>query len=268
MQGDRKVFAATLRALLKVLFYGYLEHTLQQISNHIFCDDFIAGLELENRLMPNPYLDYPYLVIPRFFTPGQCRSVLDHACSAGAAEEAKIKAMKRQSVTRPKLDRSIRKTKILELSDPLLTLYDRRFRKFQPLIERHFSIALTTATDIQALQYTRGDFYIRHADDSSEVIDDAQQTVGFVQVAPQRRITTVLFATSHEKHAQDDEVCFSGGELLFNYLSRSDGSMVSYTPQAGDLIAFPSNPLFSHEVTPVTSGYRLTLVQWHNGITG
>jgi SM-20-related protein len=59
---------------------------------------------------------------------------------------------------------------------------------------------------------------------------------------------------------------FSGGELLFNYLYDKEGSLVKIKPQAGDMVVFPSNPYFSHEVLPVKEGYRLTLVQWHDAI--
>ena len=59
---------------------------------------------------------------------------------------------------------------------------------------------------------------------------------------------------------------FSGGELCFNYLFDEKGLPVCIRPEAGDMVVFPSNPIYSHEVHPVTAGYRLTLVQWHNGL--
>ena len=59
---------------------------------------------------------------------------------------------------------------------------------------------------------------------------------------------------------------FTGGELMFNYLYGSEGEPVKIKPDAGDMIVFPSNPYFSHEVLPVHEGYRLTLVQWHDAI--
>jgi SM-20-related protein len=62
------------------------------------------------------------------------------------------------------------------------------------------------------------------------------------------------------------EGCFSGGELLFNYLMDEEGHTITLRPQAGDMIVFLSNPYFSHEVLPVTDGFRLTLVQWHNAL--
>jgi predicted 2-oxoglutarate/Fe(II)-dependent dioxygenase YbiX len=87
----------------------------------------------------------------------------------------------------------------------------------------------------------------------------------FYTIAPQRKLTTVLFTTSHSKHIEDP-YHFSGGELLFNYLFDKDGNTIKFEPKAGDMIIFPSNPYFSHEVLRVQQGYRLTLVQWHDAI--
>jgi hypothetical protein len=40
---------------------------------------------------------------------------------------------------------------------------------------------------------------------------------GYKTVAPERKLTTVLFTTSYTPHPTDTDH-FSGGELLFNYL--------------------------------------------------
>lgn len=53
---------------------------------------------------------------------------------------------------------------------------------------------------------------------------------------------------------------------MFNYLFDAQGNNIKFIPEAGDMIVFPSNPIFSHEVLRVEDGYRLTLVQWHNAI--
>lgn len=240
---------------------------MQQISNLIFCDDDIAEMPLESRLMPNPYNDYPYLFIENFLPEATCCALAKMIREDSDAEEAKIKTTLLQSVVNPTVDTSIRKTAIYKLDEQQELLYNEAFAAHQGSIERFFSLALTTATTVQVLEYTEGSFYIRHADDSSELVNDEGETVGFIQIAPQRKLTTVLFCTSHEIH-QNSGVHFSGGELRFNYLCNAEGSPVTLRPKAGDMIIFPSNPIYSHEVLPVTSGYRLTMVQWHNAITG
>lgn len=238
---------------------------MQQISNHVFCDDFIAGLKLETRLMPSPYLDYPYLLIENFLPEALCRDIAEHANRESEAERARVKSTVLGTVVAPDVDESIRKTVIHPLSEIHRESYARSFALHQQSIEEYFRIALTTATDVQVLEYTKGAFYIKHADDSNELLNDKGETAGFLQVAPQRKITTVLFATTYDP-VRNDPFHFGGGGLRFNYLFDAEGDPVTFYPKAGDMLVFPSNPLFSHEVLPVESGYRLTLVQWHNGI--
>ncbi len=239
---------------------------MQQISNHVFCDDFIAGLKLETRLMPNPYYEYPYLIIKNFLSLTTCHEIAKYTSEASEAEQAKVKARQKNSLIKPKLDRSIRKTLQHKLPMIFQNAYELSFKAHQKNIEDFFNIALTTSTEVQTLEYTKGSFYIKHADDSNELIDDKGETVGFIQVAPQRKLSTVLFATSSSSHKDKEGMHFKGGELLFNYLFDSKGDPVRFFPEAGDMIIFPSNPIYSHEVVPVEEGYRLTLVQWHDAI--
>ncbi len=238
---------------------------MQQISNYVFCDDFIADLKLETRLMPNQYHDYPYMLIKNFLSEPTCREITEYTSNASKIEQAKVKTTVLNSVVDPSVDESIRKTVLHRLPKKLTQVYDKSFKKHQAAIEGFFSLALTTSTTLQTLEYTKGSFYIKHADDSSELVNEANQTVGFVQVAPQRKLSTVLFATSHEKH-KNNGLDFKGGELVFSYLYDKDGKQVVFYPEAGDMLIFPSNPIYSHEVLPVDEGYRLTLVQWHNAI--
>lgn len=237
---------------------------MQQISNHVFCDSRIAAMPFDSRLMPNPYHDTPYLLIENFLSASVCGRIAAYTRNASEAERAMVKST-RYGVVDPDIDESIRKTAIHKIPEPLLEEYRRSFLHHQRRIEDFFRIALTTATKVQALEYTEGAFYIKHADDSNELLNEAGETAGFVLVAPQRKITTVLFATSHVGSG-GDAAHFSGGELCFNYLYDAGGSPVVLRPKAGDMLIFPSNPLFSHEVFPIKTGYRLTLVQWHNGI--
>lgn len=237
---------------------------MQQISNHVYCDDFIATLKLETKLMPNPYQDYPYLIIKNFLSVATCDEIVLQTRKASDAVSAQIKKADYGVVTQA-LDTSIRSTKIYPLTPPFSDLYHASFLEHQNTIENFFAVALTTATEVQVLEYEKDDFYVKHADDSSEVINNEGETVGFIQVAPQRKITTVLFATSNSEDG-DSFNTFSGGELIFNYLFDKSGKSISIIPQAGDLVVFPSNPIYSHEVLTVNSGYRLSIVQWHNAI--
>lgn len=238
-----------------------------QLSNHIYCDNLFKNITIENLLLPNPYKDYPYLIIENFFTPALLKEMVDYSKQKDDIAQAKIKATVLDGIVQPKLNIKQRKTNILKLNKQFTNIYNTQFKNFQPQIEAFFNTPLTFSTKVQMLQYKKGFFYKKHADDSSELKDINNQTVGFVNVAPQRKITTVLFGTT----CQDDqdinnEYSFKGGELVFNYLYDKENHQIKFKPKAGDMIIFPSNPYFSHEVLPVTDGYRLTLVQWHDGI--
>ena len=222
---------------------------------------------MESRHLPNPYLDYPFLIIENFLTIDECNLIVKEVQQNQEEEKAMVKTTILNSVVAPSIDEQIRKTSIYKLSEHLEALYFERFTLHQKRMEEHFSLALTTATQLQVLEYKEGDFYIKHADDSSEIVDKEGNTTGFVCVAPQRKVTTVLFISSHESKKDSATVAgFEGGELLFNYLYDKEGRPIKHIPKAGDMVVFLSNPVFSHEVLPVKCGYRATLVQWHNAI--
>lgn len=238
-----------------------------QISTHIYCDAMFENIEVENKLLSNQYKDYPYLIIKNFFSPAACKKLVSLVQEDEESKrKAKVKKEVFTGIVQADVVEEYRKTNIYKLDTFYNNYYDEQFIKYRPVIESYFSLALTLSTDVQVLEYKKGFFYVKHADDSSEVIDKNQQTIGFKSVAPQRKLSTVFFATSHISHACEDTQNFSGGELIFNYLYNKEGEVVKIRPEAGDMIIFPSNPYFSHEVLPVEKGYRLTLVQWHDAI--
>ena len=38
-------------------------NNITQISNYIYCSDFLTTFDIETKLLPNPYYDYPYLIM-------------------------------------------------------------------------------------------------------------------------------------------------------------------------------------------------------------
>lgn len=238
-----------------------------QISTHIYCDSLFENMEIDNKLLPNQYKEYPYLIIKNFFSPAACEKLVSLVQEDDESKrKAKVKKEVFTGIVQSDVVEEYRKTNIYKLDTFYNNYYDEQFIKYKPVIEEYFGIALTLSTDVQVLEYKKGFFYIKHADDSSEIIDKNRQTIGFKLVAPQRKLSTVLFATSHVSKAHEGAQNFSGGELMFNYLYNKEGEAVKIKPEAGDMIIFPSNPYFSHEVLLVEEGYRLTLVQWHDTI--
>lgn len=230
---------------------------MHQISNLIYADDSLLDMDIPTKHLPNPYLDTPYILIKNFLSVNECYDIVQSVLTSKDVTNAQLRGAS--------VDETIRKTDIYTLKNHQKTLYDSRFDTYREEIERFFLCSLTSSSDVQVLGYERGDFYLRHSDDSSELRNKSGETIGFKCVAPARKLSTVLFATS----CTDTDVvegCFSGGELVFNYLTDERGNTVALRPQAGDMVVFLSNPYFSHEVLPVTDGFRLSLVAWHNAL--
>lgn len=231
---------------------------MRQISNLLYCSEFLYGIQIASKLLNKPYSDYPFLIIDDFFSKEECNSVLEHIKNTDDYEKAKIKATLSLYSTLPLINQSVRKTDIYSLTLGQNENFELRFDSFRSLVEKFFNISLLSASDAQALSYRKDDFYIRHADDSSEIVDGTGAAVDYKQVAPHRIITTVLFL-----NGEDD---FEGGGLVFSHLADIDGAPFCFKPKCGLMIVFPSNPYFAHEVLKVTSGHRATLVKWHDAI--
>lgn len=81
------------------------------------------------------------------------------------------------------------------------------------------------------LKYGEGQFFVNHVDDCTEYT---------------RRISTVYYMNDN----------YEGGEICFSRFN------IEFKPEAHDLIIFPSNFLYNHEVKPVRSGKRYAVVGW------
>lgn len=234
---------------------------MTQISNHIYCADFLTSFDIETKLLPNPYYDYPFLIIENFLSIDECNEINKKVKEDDDFQKAQIKTL--DSVVLSETNEEIRKTNIYSLDEKYLELYTNRFLQHQAQIEDYFKIALTTSTSVQVLEYLKNSFYSMHSDDSSMLYKD-DELVGFLPVARQRRVSSVLFTTSNDEIPSENT--FNGGELLFNFLFDARGNEIKIKPKAGDMLVFLSNPYFTHEVLKVIEGRRITLVQWHNAI--
>lgn len=228
---------------------------MHQISNYVYAHDELMEWDIPTKRLPNPYHDFPYMVLEGVLSPSECRAITAAALADKEAVQAELRGRS--------LDTAIRKTDIHTLSAEHREIYNRRFEAVRGEIEDFFALSLGRSTDVQVLGYERGSFYVKHSDDSSELRNNQGDVIGYKAVAPERKLTTVLFTTSYTPHPTDSDH-FSGGELLFNYLCDEHGNTITLRPEAGDMVVFFSNPYFSHEVLPVKEGFRLSLVQWHD----
>lgn len=230
---------------------------MHQISNYVYASDELLQMNIPTTRLPNPYHDFPYMVIKGVLTSQECHAITQSALKDEQSVSAQLRGRS--------LDTAIRKTDIHTLSPNHRQIYDSRYESLKREIEEFFALSLTSSTDVQVLGYEKGSFYLKHSDDSSELRDSEGKTIGFRTVAPERKLTSIVFTTSYAPDPADMDH-FSGGELLFNYLSDAHGNTITYLPQAGDMMVFLSNPYFSHEVLCVQKGFRLSLVQWHNAL--
>lgn len=234
---------------------------MTQISNNIYCADFLISLDIKTKLLPNPYYDYPYLIIEDFLSSHECDDINKKVKEDDDYEQAQVKI--KDLLIKSQTNEEIRKTNIYKLSEKYLEIYTNRFLEHQAKIEDYFKLAITTSTKVQVLEYLKDSFYAMHSDDSSMLYKN-KELIGFTAVAKQRKISTVLFTTSNDENPSDNT--FLGGELLFNFLYDKDGNEIKLKPKAGMMLVFLSNPYFTHEVLKVIKGRRISLVQWHNAI--
>ena len=231
---------------------------MYQISDKIFAEDFLFQVKIATPLLPSPYETYPYLVIENFLDEVTCQSIIDEARADHNVTEAGLRS------ENSSLNTKIRNTKIHKLSTPHQSIYNDALNNIRPNIEQFFSLSLTQSTQPQLLEYTQGSFYKAHSDDSSVLIRD-EEIIGFKQVAPQRKLTTLLFLSEYSQKVKTPYQ-FNGGALVFNYFKDTDGKTIELKGRMGTLIVFGSNPIYTHEVREVTKGYRLTIAQWHDAL--
>ena len=122
---------------------------------------------------------------------------------------------------------------------------DRVFARLVALRERlgrHFGVALSGVEEPQFLRYRPGDFFVAHQDGNTGLIyDDSRH----------RRVSVVVFLNTE----------YGGGALALHGAYPNYDERTTLAPAPGTLVAFRSET--THEVLPVTSGERYTIVSWY-----
>lgn len=114
-------------------------------------------------------------------------------------------------------------------------------------IEEHFRVNLSECEDPQFLRYRLGDFFVAHQDGNT----------GMLRLDSERRlISLVIFLSRESELPEPDAHC--GGSLVFTDLR--SGRKFHLVGERAMLVAFRSET--THEVTPVTSGERCSIVSW------
>ena len=177
---------------------------------------------------------FDVLTIPSFIDPAPVIAELRNATAVAATVYG----------GRNNVESNVRRTKRLAASDELHSTILRHLRDIKPKIEEHFGITTDEIEEPQFLHYEEGDFFVAHQDGNTPVIRD--QTLA-------RRISLVVFLS--------DPSAYEGGALTLHgsYPNWEDRQTIE--ADAGSLIAFRAET--THEVTPLISGERFTIVSWY-----
>jgi SM-20-related protein len=141
---------------------------------------------------------------------------------------------------------TVRKTTSVHPSDETFEQIHERLLLQKSALEQHFGESLTDCERPQFLRYEKGDFFVRHQDGNTKQIDFDHLRI--------RRISIVVFLNDYSVEPKAE--CFSGGALSFY-----DGPKTfDLLGETGLLVAFTADTF--HEVSPVTSGERFTIISW------
>ena len=146
------------------------------------------------------------------------------------------------------LDTNIRKTNFSKVSKETYWSIMNSFMDLKPHLEEFFNIPLLGIEVPEFLYYSSGSFFTPHKDILAE------------QDNP-RKISTVLFLNQQNNNNQDGG--YEGGELCLYGLNEAfpNNGFAMPTSQ-GLLVAFRSEIM--HEVKPILSGTRCSLVVWYH----
>ena len=185
----------------------------------------------------------PFLFISNFITNEEIKFIKDHVDHE--AQESEVWSSKTQSFIP---NNKVRNSPVAWLS-PSVKKFEPIFRKLTDVIidvnNNHYRFNLSFIESVQYTKYIGSDdqpgFYGRHTDHSN-------WKAGFVD----RKLSFSIILSDPET--------YEGGDLL---LHNEKQDVITAPREKNLLILFPSYTL--HEVTPVTSGTRISLVGWVNG---
>jgi SM-20-related protein len=152
------------------------------------------------------------------------------------------------------VDESLRKTTRFMLSDETTEFVRGLLLAQRANVANHFQMALSDCEPPQFLFYKEGDFFVPHQDGNTEQLQFDHLRV--------RRVSVVIFLNRQTSEPTPD--AYSGGWLTF-YDAKADphckDSGFHLAGEPGLFVAFRSDT--THEVTPVISGERYSIVCWY-----
>jgi predicted 2-oxoglutarate/Fe(II)-dependent dioxygenase YbiX len=200
--------------------------------------------------MPTALLSHLGLFVRRGFLDAEsCRLIRGEMASVDKAP-ALIRPLGQAGAI---VDQAARRTGVAHVSAPTLALVEDRLRATMPTLASHFHVALVGWQQPQFYIYEEGDFFKLHLDRADDPI--APEWIRSRQVS-----VSILL---NDEQGGPDRQAYQGGELVFHG-HRGDRTGTAFEiplkGEEGMFIAFPSD--WFHEVRPVTSGRRYSIVTW------
>lgn len=185
----------------------------------------------------------PYLFIDKNFLD------TDVCLELRAQAEQTVGVPAQVTKTTGRVDVTMRQTSRLNCSTQTEELINSHLRHLQPQLENYFDVQLRGFEKFQFLLYRKGDFYKAHADRN-----DKPESPDYIKA---RLISIVIFLSRQSLKEQPDS--YSGGTFVI-WNSNLRKTQVRIEGEVGKIIAFPSDLV--HEVEPVKSGKRYSIVNW------
>ena len=182
-------------------------------------------------------------LIRGFFDAETCQEILTEMRSSSASPAVTYGQSQEGSV-----NEGVRKVLRVMPSHSIVERVTRRLMECCEEFSKRFDVELSECEDPQFLRYRVGDFFVAHQDGNT----------GLLQLDTEaRRVSVSIFLNRQSQEQETDAYC--GGSLVFHdWRNRKEFSLVA---DAGTLVAFRSET--THEVIPVTSGERYSIVSWY-----
>lgn len=187
-------------------------------------------------------------LVPNFFDAGECARLIA-ALRPSPTTQAPVYIEGSDKL----VHEDIRRTTSLHPADHVFSVVHSRLFEERAALENHFGFSLTDCERPQFLRYQTGDFFVRHQDGNTEQLDFDHLRI--------RRLSLIVFLNDHT--VEPEENSFSGGSLNFYDPKQAgpDGPIAfPLFGETGLLVAFAAETM--HEVAPVTSGERFTVITW------
>lgn len=232
-----------------------------KVSSKFSCkEDILVKIPAEARFLQSFDTELPVFLHEEFLAPEICDALYNRLRSTGSAGRVGVSTP--GEAERFTVKEEFRKTDFFRLSADDLALYQNAFEKIRPAIDAFFKVKTGKSEGVQALGYSPGCKYTLHADDGDPTFDDKGQWTGWKITMGWRVISTILFITDSAARVTAPNQC-TGGHVTFDYLLDERSDPLRIVPKKGLFVAFPSTPIFSHQVHEVTEGYRISLVEWY-----